>query len=62
VAKIRPADVSITTVHLVDCKVCCEAVEPDALNTISGGFPTVEEARQAKRDHIAENDRGEWGG
>lgn len=59
-AKIRLSDISITTVHMVDCKVCCEAVEPDALHAIGGGFRTMEEAREARRDHLAEHDRGEW--
>ena len=59
-AKIKPSDVHITTVHLVDCRVCNEAVEPDAINAVGGGFPTIAEAREARRNHLAEHDRGEW--
>jgi hypothetical protein len=59
-AAIKPGDISVRTVYLVDCRVCCEAVEPDAQDGIGGGFSTMERARQAKKDHIAEHARGEW--
>lgn len=51
--KIRKLDVPITTVYEIDCKVCGEAVYPDDRVT------RIEEARQARDDHMAEHERGE---
>ena len=58
--KIGYGDIKITTVYLVDCKICCEAVEPDAMDGLGGGFKTMERAREARRDHMDEHRRGEW--
>lgn len=59
--KIPSGKVKITKVFLVDCGACCEAVEPDGLHTLGGGFTDIEKAREAKRNHLEEHERGEWG-
>jgi hypothetical protein len=59
--KIPAGEVAIKRVWMVDCAVCCEAVEPDAPNTLYGGFPTAAKAAEAKRNHLEEHARGEWG-
>lgn len=58
---IRGAEVTITPVYLVDCRVCREFVEPDAAETINGGFQTRAAAAEAKRNHLQEHANGEWG-
>lgn len=59
-AAIRRSDVTVRPVFQVDCKVCNEAVEPDAPDTINGAFTTREAADRAKQNHLEEHERGEW--
>lgn len=59
-AAIRRSGVTIRPVWQVDCKVCNEAVEPDALNTINGAFTDRDEAAEAKENHLEEHKNGVW--
>jgi hypothetical protein len=51
--KIKQADVPITAVYEIDCKVCHEAVYPDDRVT------SREEATKVRDAHMAEHERGE---
>jgi hypothetical protein len=53
--------VKITRIWLVDCAVCGEAVEPDSLDGLSGGFRSARAASAAKQNHLDEHARGQWG-